>query len=54
MSRLLTLLLFSGLSVGVGLVAVDATRSTVAEINEITAQRCAALNSVLPDACVMP
>ena len=54
MSRLLTLLLFSGLSVGVGLVAVDATRSTVAEINEMTAQPCATYSSVLPGACQMP
>jgi hypothetical protein len=54
MEKLLALLLFSGLSVGVGLVAVDATRSTVAEINKITAQRCATYNSVLPGACQMP
>jgi hypothetical protein len=54
MEKLLALLLFSGLSVGVGLVAVDATRSMVAEINEMTAQRCATYNSVLPGSCQMP
>jgi hypothetical protein len=54
MARLLAYLLFSGLSVGVGLVVLDGARFTVAQINEITAQRCATYNSVLPGACQMP
>jgi len=54
MARLLAYLLTSGLTVGVGLVVVDATRFTVAQINEATAARCDTINSVLPGGCQMP
>lgn len=54
MAKFLSYLLTSGLTVGVGLVVVDATRFTVAQINDLTAQRCATYNSVLPGACQMP
>lgn len=54
MARLLAYLLFSGLSVGVGLVVVDGARFTVAQINEATATRCATMNSVLPGSCQLP
>ena len=54
MARLLAYLLFSGLSVGVGLVVVDGARFTVAQINEATAARCATYNSVTPGTCQMP
>lgn len=54
MARLLAYLLFSGLTVGAGLVVIDAATFTVAQINEATAQRCATVNSVLPGGCQMP
>jgi hypothetical protein len=54
MARLLSYLLTSGLTVGVGLVVVDAARFTVAQINEATIARCDTYNSVLPGSCRLP
>jgi hypothetical protein len=54
MTRLLAYLLFSGLTVGAGLVVIDAAAFTVAQINDTTATRCATMNSVLPGACRLP
>jgi hypothetical protein len=54
MQRLLAYLLFSGLTVGAGLVVIDGARFTVAQINDATAARCATYNSVLQGACEMP
>jgi hypothetical protein len=54
MTRLLAYLLFSGLTVGAGLVVIDSTRFVVAQVNEATATRCATYNSVLPGACRLP
>jgi hypothetical protein len=54
MERLLSCLLFAGITVGASLAAIDSTRFVVAEINAATAARCATYNSVLPGACRLP
>lgn len=54
MTRLLAYLLFSGLTVGAGLVVIDSARFTVAQVNQATATRCANMNSVLPGSCQLP
>jgi hypothetical protein len=54
MARLLAYLLFSGLTVGAGLVVMDAARFTVRQVNEAQQAKCDALNAVTPGTCQMP
>lgn len=54
MARLLSYLLFCGLTVGAGLVVADGARFTVRQINEAQQAKCDALNSVTPGTCKMP
>jgi hypothetical protein len=54
MTRLLSYLLFSGLTVGAGLVVIDSASFVVAQANEATVKRCNNMNSILPGSCQMP
>lgn len=54
MTRLLSFALFSGLTVGLGLVVMDSARFTVAEVNKMQEQKCLQMNHISPGSCIMP